>query len=110
MNIPGTTAPAQVQFQLQWVGDMVSAPAPVNQAMIMADMPTPPSTQPDSHIVTFGYVTPPMIYPGMTEGDVASLAEQPLPVMSAGRFLFTRGKLRELRDQIDQHLAQHEGA
>lgn len=109
-NFPHSGQPVPVQFRLQWVGDMVSAPAPVNQAMIMGDLPVAPSTVPDSHIVTFGYVAPPLLHPDMPESDIEALSAQPLPVVTSGRFLFSASKLRELRDQIDQHLAQHEGA
>lgn len=96
-------------LQLQWAGDMVSPPTPVNQMLLMADSPAMGEQYPDSHTIAFGYVVPPAIPGELSREQVDQLQREPLPIVPVGRFVFTTSRLRELRNVIDQHL-QRTGA
>ncbi|MFG6446466.1 hypothetical protein ACFXQA_14495 [Microbacterium sp. P07] len=90
--------------QLQWVGDMVSPPAPVNQILVLADSPVQGSDRPDTHVLVFGYVSPPAIIGELTPEQIAQIISQPLPVIPQGRFVLSTARLREFRDVINTHL------
>lgn len=100
--------PGEINFQLQWVGDLSSPPMVVNQLMLTPDVPLTNSAMSDSHVLGLGYVAPPILPPNMSPEMAEHVSSQPLPVMPLGRFLFTMGRLRELRDAIDEHLRRGE--
>lgn len=98
----------EINFQLQWVGDLTSPPAAVNQMMITPEVPLSTSGKSDSHVLGFGYVATPIMPPNMSQEMAEHMSAQPLPVIPFGRFMFTTGRLRELRDMIDDHLQKGE--
>ncbi|MEX8058562.1 hypothetical protein [Microbacterium sp. 16-032] len=99
----------ELRVGLQWVGDLISPPSPANQILIMADSPVVGSTQADSHVLMFGYVSPPAVSGDLTPQQVEQLISQPLPVMPISRVVLTTPRLREFRDVINKHLAQTTG-
>ena len=94
----------EINFQLQWVGDLTSSPTVINQILIAPEVPLTNVGSVDSHVLALGYVAPPVLPPNMSPEMAEHISSQPLPVVPQGRFLLTTGRLRELRDAIDEHL------
>jgi len=94
-----------IQLQMQWVGDMVSPPAIVNQFMLQAG-PNTLDGRTDTHHLTVGYVTPPFLVPEMPPEALEALASQPVPVLPLGRFVLTEPRLVDLYTIIGNHLRQ----
>jgi len=98
-----------IAIPLQWVGDLVSPPSPVNQIVVSMDAPAQGAIA-DLHLLTFGFVVPPTITDGMSREQIAAIVEQPLPIVPVGRFTVTTSRLREFRDIISAHLSRLESA
>lgn len=98
-----------ISLQLEWVGDMISAPTPVNQILLVSDTPVTDGSPSGAHTLALGYVASPVLPGEPTPELIAQIQSQPLPVVPAGRFMLTTARLREFRDVIDKHLQQNGG-
>jgi hypothetical protein len=100
-----------IQIQVQWMQDPGAVPVPVNQYMLQAGPGTMGNAEPDTFILTFGHVTPPVVPQFNDASEAAAFAANSVAfVVPVARLSFTPARLRELHSVIEQFLRQGEEA